>query len=78
MGNYLINFIVNLNPNNSTGVLVNGSISGTLQWPEYTMSTGQYMSFGNGSVNDVSLSLITEPFGTSCDIWDDYVPYIAS
>lgn len=44
MTDYLINFVVNLDPNNKTTLLTG------LEWPKYTNSSPQLLTFQDGLV----------------------------
>ena len=76
MQTYLVNFIHNSDPNNSTDV--NISIPGisveTSVWPTYNITDGLYLSFGNGTLNAAPVLVVQEPFDVSCNLWDLYVP----
>ena len=72
MQQYLVNFVTNQNPNNSTNVNITGSE--IVPWPEYNSTVGIYLEFGNGTVNNTMISNDPEPFNNSCNLWDLYTP----
>ena len=71
---YLVNFVVNGNPNIPAG----NSGPSLVPWPLYNASQGIYLEFGSGAPDDTTVNTIVEPFGQICDtVWDRLIPILS-